>query len=146
MNPTPEEIIETAKSGSTGQVKTLSDIRFEKLEKELAEMKANYAALAKANEELRAANAELYSFASQVSAPAVTSASTTAQPAQAPTVAQPIAAAPVVDQAAVAAQAEQKAREEANLQAVLVDMGYRKPTVVPASQSSNNDTTTQDGM
>lgn len=142
MNPTPEEIIETAKSGSTGQVKTLSDIRFEKLEKELAEMKANYAALAKANEELRAANAELYSFASQVS-PAVTSASTTAQPAQTPTVAQPIAAAPVVDQSAIEAQ---KAREEANLQAVLADMGYRKPTVVPASQSSNNDTVPKDGM
>ena len=143
MNPTPEEIIETAKSGSTGQVKTLSDIRFEKLEKELGEMKANYAALAKANEELRAANAELYSFASQVSAPAVTSASTTAQPAQTPTVAQPIAAAPVVDQSAIEAQ---KAREEANLQAVLADMGYRKPTVVPASQSSNNDTVPKDGM
>ena len=142
MNPTPEEIIETAKSGSTGQVKTLSDIRFEKLEKELAEMKANYAALAKANEELRAANAELYSFASQVS-PAVTSASTTAQPAQTPTVAQPIAAAPVVDQSAIEAQ---KAREEANLQAVLADMGYRKSKVVPASQSSNNDTAPKDGM
>ena len=139
MNPTPEEIIETAKSGSTGQVKTLSDIRFEKLEKELAEMKANYAALAKANEELRAANAELYSFASQVSAPAVTSASTTAQPAQTPTIA---AAAPVVDQSAIEAQ---KAREEANLQAVLQQMGYSRPAVT-TSQSSNNDTVPKDGM
>lgn len=140
MNPTPEEIIETAKSGSTGQVKTLSDIRFEKLEKELADMKANYAALAKANEDLRAANAELYSFASQVSAPAVTSASTTVQPAQTPTVTQPIAAAPVVDQSAIAAQ---KAREEANLDDVLVRMGYKKAA---SSQSSNNDTTPTDGM
>ena len=143
-DPTPEEIIAVAKSGTTGQVKTLSDIRFEKLEKQLAEMKANYEALAKANEELRAANAELYSFASQVSAPAAASAPTTAQPAQTPTVSQPIAAAPVVDQAAVAAQAEQKAREEANLQAVLEQMGYKKPVI--ASQSVSDNTTPKDGM
>lgn len=141
-NPTPDEIIEIAKSGSTGQVKTLSDIRFEKLEKELADMKANYEALAKANEELRAANAELYSFASQVSAPASSSAPTTTQPAQTPTVSQPVAAAPVVDESAKIAE---KQREEANLQAVLEQMGYKKPAA--ASQSvTDNTNTPKDGM
>ena len=137
-NPTTEEIIEIAKSGNSGQVKTLSDIRFEKLEKEFAELKANYAALTKTNEELRAANAELYSFASQVSAQEQTP--TVSVPAAH---SQPVAAAPVVDQSA---QIEQKAREENMLNAVLQDMGYRKPVTVPASQSSNNDTAPKDGM
>ena len=126
-NPTPEEIIEVAKSGTeTGAVKSLTDIRLEKLEARLKQLEA-------VNAELRAANAELYSFASQVSQ--IPQPAAAAEPAAAPqqTAAQIVQ--PQIDEAAV------KATEEANLNAVLAELGYRR-----TSQSSNNDNTPQDGM
>lgn len=115
-NPTPEEVVEVALSGNTGAVKTLTDIRFEKLE-------ARFAALEKENAELRAANAELYAFANakaQAPAPAA------AQPVPAqpqPAAAQPVAAQPVQDPA-VQAKAEQ---DDADILArTLAALGYKK--------------------
>ena len=124
-NPTPEEIVQVAQSGNTGTVKSLTDLRLEKLE-------AKIDALEKINAELRAANQELYSFASQQSVPQAQ------QPAPQPAAAVLQAAQvvqPEVDQAAL------KAREEANLQSVLAELGYRK-----APSQSSIDTTAQDGM
>ena len=127
-NPTPEEIVQVAQSGNTGAVKSLTDLRLEKLE-------AKIDALEKINAELRAANQELYSFASQQSVPAQSAPAAEVRNSQVvPQAAQPVQ--PEVDQAAL------KAREEANLQSVLAELGYRK---APISQSSN-DNITQDGM
>ena len=124
-NPTPEEIVQVAQSGATGAVKSLTDLRLEKLE-------AKIDALEKINAELRAANQERYSFASQQAVPQ-------AQPAPQPAAAAVPQAAqvvkPEIDQAA------EKAKEEANLQSVLAELGYRKAP----SQSSNNDNI-KDGM
>ena len=124
-NPTPEEIVQVAQSGNTGAVKSLTDLRLEKLEAKISELE-------KINAELRAANQELYSFASQQSVPQAQTAPQSA--AAVPQAAQVVQ--PEVDQAAI------KAREEANLQSVLAELGYRKAP----SQSSNNDNITQDGM
>lgn len=132
MDPTPEEAAQIAQSAATvgGAVKTLSDIRFEKLEKRLAQLE-------QVNAELRQANAELYAYASQQSAPAQS------QPAQAP-IAAPASAptasggyqapAPVVDtKAAEAAKAEQ----DALVEAVKQRMHYTAPkTQVPAPDNS----------
>ena len=127
-NPTPEEIVQIAQSGNTGAVKSLTDLRLEKLEAKISELE-------KINAELRAANQELYSFASQQSVPAQSAPAAEIRNSQVvPQSAQIVQ--PEVDQAAL------KAREEANLQSVLVELGYRK---APSSQSSI-DTTTQDGM
>ena len=128
-NPTPEEIVQVAKSGNTGAVKSLTDLRLEKLE-------AKIDALEKINAELRAANQELYSFASQQSVPQAQSApaAEVRNSQVVPQSAQIVQ--PEVNQAAL------KAREEANLQSVLAELGYRKAP----SQSSNNDNITQDGM
>ena len=123
-NPTPEEIVQVAQSGNTGAVKSLTDLRLEKLEAKISELE-------KINAELRAANQELYSFASQQSVPQAQSAP---QPAAAvPQAAQVVQ--PEVDQAAL------KAKEEANLQSVLAELGYRK-----APSQSSIDNTQQDGM
>lgn len=61
---TPAELAEIAASASAvgGQVKTLSDLRFEKLR---ADFDAKFAKLEAENKELRAANAELYAYAQQ---------------------------------------------------------------------------------
>ena len=125
-NPTPEEIVQVAQSGNTGAVKSLTDLRLEKLE-------AKIDALEKINAELRAANQELYSFASQQSVPAQSAPAAEVRNSQVvPQSAQIVQ--PEVDQAAL------KAKEEANLQSVLAELGYRK-----ASSQSSIDTT-QDGM
>lgn len=111
-NPTAEEITEIARSGNTGEVKSLTDLKLEKLERRLTELE-------KVNAELRAANAELYSFAAQVTQPAPAAEP---QPPTAPV--QPVAAVKV---AAPQPDAEaQRARDEANLNSVLVEMGYLK--------------------
>ena len=126
-NPTTEEIVKVAQSGNTGEVKTLTDIKLEAFEKRLSEME-------KINAELRAANAELYAYASTLSQPQ-TQAQPAAQP-QAP--AQPVAAAavqPAQDQTAVEAARQ---REEENLNSVLETMGYRK--------AQNTTTPPNDGM
>lgn len=136
-NPTPEEIVEVAKSGSTGQVKTLSDIRFEKLEARFNDLVAKYNEVLRINEEYRSANSEMFAYiqSSSAQAPQAAEVSSTlpSQPGA------PVSAQVVRDDSAEIAA---KQREEANLQAVLETMGYRKP----ASQSSIDTTTTQDGM
>lgn len=125
-NPTPEEIVQVAQSGNTGAVKSLTDLRLEKLEAKIGELE-------KINAELRAANQELYSFASQQAVPQAQQSAPAAAAQVIPQAAQPVQ--PQIDEAAL------KAKEEANLQSVLAELGYRK---VP-SQSSNNDIT-KDGM
>ena len=131
MDPTPEEAAQIAQSAATvgGAVKTLSDIRFEKLEKRLAQLE-------QVNAELRQANAELYAYASQ-------SASAQSQPAQAP-IAAPASAptasggyqapAPVVDTKAIEAA---KAEQDALVEAVKQRMHYTAPkTQAPAPDNS----------
>ena len=128
-NPTPEEIVQVAQSGNTGTVKSLTDLRLEKLEAKIDE-------LMKINAELRAANQELYSFASQQavpqpqSAPAAELRNSQVVPQSAQIVQ------PEVDQAAI------RAKEEANLQSVLAELGYRKAP----SQSAIDNNIQQDGM
>lgn len=126
-NPTPEEIVQVAQSGTTGAVKSLTDLRLEKLEAKIDE-------LMKINAELRAANQELYSFASQQSVPQAQPAPEVRNSQVVPQSAQVVQ--PEVDQAAL------KAKEEANLQSVLAELGYRKAP----SQSSIDNNTQQDGM
>ena len=136
-NPTPEEIVETAKSGQTGMVKTLSDIRFEKIEKELAEIRAERDEYKRTIEEFRSANSEMFAYISKINAPAAAESSPTVSasiPAGAPVSAQVVKD----DSAEIAA----KQREENNLDAVLVKMGYKKP----ASQSPQADSMPKDGM
>ena len=137
-NPTPEEIVETAKSGQTGMVKTLSDIRFEKIEKELAEIRAERDEYKRTIEEFRSANSEMFAYISKINAPAAAESSSSTVSASIPAGA-PVSAQVVKDDSAEIAA---KQREEANLQAVLESMGYRKPI----SQSSIDTTITQDGM
>ena len=127
-NPTPEEIVQVAQSGNTGAVKSLTDLRLEKLEAKISELE-------KINAELRAANQELYSFASQQAIPQAQSAPA-AEVRNSQTVPQSAQVVkPEVDQAAL------KAKEEANLQSVLAELGYRK-----APLQSSIDNTQQDGM
>lgn len=127
-NPTAEEVVQVAKSGNTGEVKTLTDIKLEQFEKRLAEME-------KINAELRAANAELYAYASSMSQPAAQPQAQAQPAAQSAAQTQPVAAAAVSVQDQAQLQAAQ-AKEEANLNSVLIEMGYKKPV--------NNDI--KDGM
>ena len=137
-NPTAEEIVEIAKSGSTGQVKTLSDIRFEKLEAQFNDLVVKYNEVLRINEEYRSANSEMFAYIQSAQSPqAAAQVSPTISPAQ-PQPGVPVSAQVIKDDSA---QIAAKQREEANLQAVLEQMGYKKPS---ASQSSND--TTQDGM
>lgn len=114
-NPTAQETVEVALSGTGGVVKTLTDLRFEKLE-------ARFAQLEKENAELRQANAELYAFAKSkesVAAPAPAAAS-------APAPAAPVAAVTVQDPAAEQAAAQAKQDEDSILAAALAKLGYVK--------------------
>ena len=140
-NPTAEDIVRQAQSGNTGAVKTLTDLKLEEFNKRLADLEAKNSELLKLNEELRASNAELYSFAAQVSRQ-------TDQPAAVQTVATGAVGTTLQPQAvtyaaqaqvtpAEAAQMQQKAREDRQVNDVLVEMGYVKP---------KNDTTPNDGM
>ena len=114
-NPTPAEVIEVALSGSGGAVKTLTDIRLEKMEKQLAE-------LAQANIELRKANAELYAFVSTNSKAAEPAAAPAAEPQPTPI---------TQDQQPVAAEVQQppaqsQKDEDAILREALNRLGYKK--------------------
>ena len=110
--PTPEQVAAAAVANA-GQpvVKTVMDLKIEKLE-------ARFEALEKENAELRAANAELYAFAAaqqkmQAQAPA-------AQPAAQP--AQPVGA--QVVQPAPAETPDQK--ENRILKSAIEQLGYAK--------------------
>ena len=132
MNPSVEEIIETAKTPNGEMVRTVTDLRLDKIEAKLAE-------IIKINEEYRAANKELYALASQASVP---------QPAQTEAPAQMAAAAavPVNDPGM---EQIRKAREDAMLNSVLADLGYKKQAQVeaPAIQKSQfNNEQIKDGM
>lgn len=114
-NPTAQETVEVALSGTGGVVKTLTDLRFEKLE-------ARFAQLEKENAELRQANAELYAFAKSKEA-AAAPAQPTATPA---TASAPVAAVTVQDPAAEQAAAQAKQDEDNILAAALAKLGYVK--------------------
>ena len=124
ITPTPAEVIEVALSGSGGAVKSLADIRIDKLEKRLADLENVNAKLAQDNIDLRQANAEMYAF----------SQSKAAEPAPAPQAqpevpAQPAAPAPVPVAAEVQvppAQPSTQDRENAILEDALTRLGYRK--------------------
>jgi hypothetical protein len=129
MNPTTDEIVQAAvASAGSETVKTVTDLRLEKLEARLDE-------LLKVNAELRAANKELYALASTATAaePATASASAPSSPVAAATVGQP-------DAAQIAAQ--QKAREDQLLAGVMAEMGYKPKTETPTVSNNN----TMDGM
>lgn len=109
-----------------GSVKTLSDIRFEKLEARLAQLE-------QVNAELRAANAELYAYASAAGTPSQS------QPAQVQNVpasnfpAGVSAPAPVIDTAAAEAA---KAEQDALIEAVKAKMHYTAPKTPTAGDDS----------
>lgn len=126
-NPTAKETVEVALSGTGGVVKTLTDLRFEKLE-------ARFAQLEKENAELRQANAELYAFAKSKEA-----GQQTVQPAAAPAApaSVPVAAVTVQDPAAEQAAAQAKLEEDSMLTAALARLGYVKND--PNKNNKNND-------
>ena len=136
-NPTAEEIVEIAKSGNGGAVKTLTDIRFEKLEARLAAVEAERDSYKQTIEEFRNANAEMFAFISSQSKPAA-APSVSASNLQPPQAQTPVSAQVMTDQSAAIAQ---KQRDEANLAEVQRLMGYSKP-----KQSISDTNTPQDGM
>lgn len=115
-NPTPQETVEVALSGTGGVVKTLTDLRFEKLE-------ARFAQLEKENAELRQANAELYAFAKAKESAAAPAPAPAASSAPAPA---PVAAVTVQDPAAEQAAAQAKQDEDSILASALARLGYVK--------------------
>ncbi len=115
-NPTPKETVEVALSGTGGVVKTLTDLRFEKLE-------ARFAQLEKENAELRQANAELYAFAKAKEGTAAPAPAATPAPAPAPA---PVVGVTVQDPAAEQAAAQAKQDEDSILASALARLGYVK--------------------
>lgn len=113
-NPTAQETVEVALSGTGGVVKTLTDLRFEKLE-------ARFAQLEKENAELRQANAELYAFAKAKETAAAPAPAASTAPAPAP-----VAAVTVQDPAAEQAAAQAKQDEDSILASALARLGYVK--------------------
>ena len=137
-DPTPEEIVQIAKSGTTGQVKTLTDLRFEKYEARIAELENKLNQMFAINEEYRSANSEMFAYIQSNNAPQAAATS----PGRAPATTQPgapVSAQVIQDEAAIAAQEAARKQEEANLQTVLMNLGYVKP-------AQKNDTTPNDGM
>ena len=134
MTPTAEEVAKAAvASAGTETVKTITDLRIEQLE---AKLNARIDELIKINDELRAANKELY---------AVASAATAAEPAKA---AEPAPSNTVTVSAEVVGQptaaeiaAQQKAREDAILAGVMAEMGYK-----PKETTTTAPKVQQDGM
>ena len=138
--PTPEEIAKmaTASAGSE-TVKTITDLRFEQLE---AKLNARIDELVKINDELRAANKELYAVASAATAAAEPATAAVPAPQN-----QTSSSSAAMTAAAVMGQpskeeiaAAQKAREDALLAGVMSEMGIR-----PKEQRTDT-TTIQDGM
>ena len=130
-SPTPEEITKAAvASAGSETVKTITDLRFEQLE---AKLNARIDELVKINDELRAANKELYAVASAATA--------AAEPAKAADPAPPVAAAVVGQPDAATVAAQQKARDDALLAGVMAEMGFKSK---PAETTTT--TTVQDGM
>lgn len=131
--PTPEEIAKMASaSAGSDTVKTITDLRLEQME---AKWEAKFNEILKINEELRAANRELY---------AVASAATAAEPAKAaepaPSNTATVSAAVVGQPTAAEIAAQQKARDDVLLAGVMSEMGYR-PKEIP-----NTTPKLQDGM
>ena len=122
--PTPEEIAKMA-AGAAGSdpkpVKTITDLRLEQME---AKWEAKFNEILKINEELRAANKELYAVASAAKA---AEPATAAEPAPSNTT---VSAAVVGQPTAAEIAAQQKAREDALLAGVISEMGYR-PKEIP---------------
>ena len=140
--PTPEEIAKMA-AGAAGSdpkpVKTITDLRLEQME---AKWEAKFNEILKINEELRAANKELYAVASAATAAAEPATAAVPAPQN-----QTSSSSAAMTAAAVMGQpskeeiaAAQKAREDALLAGVMSEMGIR-----PKEQRTDT-TTIQDGM
>ena len=131
--PTPEEIAKMA-AGAAGSdpkpVKTITDLRLEQME---AKWEAKFNEIMRINEELRAANKELYAVASAATAAA--KPATAAEPAP-----QPSAAVPVGQPDPAVVAAEQKAKDDRLLAGVISEMGYHP------KENKIDTTTTKDGM
>ena len=122
-NPTPEETAEIMKSSAQvgGAVKTLADIRFEKLEARL--------------NQLEQTNAELYAYASAAAGTASQSQPAQAQGAPASSFPAGVSApAPVVDTAAAEAA---KAEQDALIEAVKQRMHYTAPKTPTAGDDNS---------
>ena len=132
--PTPEEIAKMA-AGAAGSdpkpVKTITDLRLEQME---TKWEAKFNEIMRINEELRAANKELYAVASAATA--------AAKPATAvdPAPPQQVAAAVVGQPDPAVVAAEQKAKDDRLLAGVISEMGYH------AKKNEPDTTTTKDGM
>ena len=140
MTPTAEEVAQAAKASAGSEtVKTITDLRFEQLE---AKLNARIDELMRINEELRAANKELYAVASAATAAEPATAAVPAPQNQTATSSAAMTAAAVVGQPSAAEiAAAQKAREDALLAGVMSEMGLKpKPT------ETDTTTTVQDGM
>ena len=140
MTPTAEEVAQAAKASAGSEtVKTITDLRFEQLE---AKLNARIDELMRINEELRAANKELYAVASAATAAEPATAAVPAPQNQTASSSAAMTAAAVVGQPSAAEiAAAQKAREDALLAGVMSEMGFKpKPAETTAT------TTVQDGM
>ena len=126
----PQKIVESVKTGDNGgMIKSVTDIKIEKLEARLNELE-------KINSELRTANAELYAIASSKEVPGKNGGGTTDRSGG-------LASAQVLKDDS--AEKERAIRENQMLEAVLKDMGYRRDD----SQSIVTNTATSkvgDGM
>jgi len=133
MTPTAEEIAKAAvASAGSETVKTITDLRLEQLE---AKLNARIDELIKINDELRAANKELYAVASAAKA---AEPATAAEPAPSNTT---VSAAVVGQPTAAEIAAQQKARDDVLLAGVISEMGYHAKNNKP-----DTTTTQQDGM
>ena len=131
MTPTAEEIAQAAvASAGSETVKTITDLRIEQLE---AKWNARFDELLKINEELRAANKELYAVAAAAKA---AEPATAAEPAPLNTT---VSAAVVGQPTAAEIAAQQKARDDILLAGVVSEMGYRP-------KETNATPKIQDGM
>ena len=132
MTPTAEEIAKAAAASAGSEtVKTVTDLRLEQLE---AKLNARIDELIKINDELRAANKELYAVASAAKA---AEPATAAEPAPSNTT---VSAAVVGQPTAAEIAAQRKARDDALLAGVMSEMGY-KP-----KQTNATPTVQTDGM
>lgn len=127
----PKAIVESIKTGDNGGlIKSVTDIKIEKLEARLNELE-------KINAELRNANAELYAIASSKEVPGKNGGGTTDHSGS-----NELTSAQVMKNES--ADQERAVRENAMLQSVLADMGYRR--VESQSNATTATSKVEDGM
>ena len=126
----PKAIVESVKTGDNGGlIKSVTDLKIEKLEARLNDLE-------NINAELRKANAELYAIASSKEVPGKNGGGTTDRSGSELTSAQVMKN--------ESAEQERAVRENAMLQSVLADMGYRR--VESQSNVTTATSKVEDGM